>query len=210
MRDSIEVAKYIQKKLEAINMKPTELANRIGVDRSTVTRYLNGTRKISMDDLPKIAGAIGLSPIDLLVEKEDLPNNIVPIKTNFVKIPILGRIACGTPILAEQNIENYIYEVEEYLPNGDLFALIANGDSMEPTIPNGSRVLIREQSDIENGEIAAVLVNGDSEATLKRVKKQGNIIILMPDNSKYEPIIVDEYNPARIIGKAIRVIRDFI
>jgi len=210
VRDSLEVAKYIQKTLDAINMKPIELANRIGVDRSTVTRYLNGTRKISMDDLPKIASALGLTPIDILVEKDDLPNNVTPIQPKFIKIPILGKIACGAPILAEQNIESFTYEIDDSLPQGNLFSLIANGDSMEPTIPNGSRVLIREQSDIESGELAAVLVNGDTEATLKRVKKQGDIAFLMPDNPKYEPIIVDELNPARIIGKVIRVVRDFI
>ncbi|OXS74168.1 hypothetical protein B1B04_10585 [Lysinibacillus sp. KCTC 33748] len=70
-------------------------------------------------------------------------------------------------------------------------------------IPNGSKVLIREQSEVEYGEIAAVLVNGDTEATLKRVKKQGNTILLMPDNPKHEPYIVDKNNPAKIIGKAI-------
>ena len=62
---------------------------------------------------------------------------------------------------------------------------------------------------MENGEIAAVLVNGDTEATLKRVKKQGNVVILMPDNPSYEPIIITSNVPARIIGKAIRFTRDF-
>ena len=77
-------------------------------------------------------------------------------------------------------------------------------------IPNGSKVLVRQQEDVENGEIAAVLINADTEATLKRVKKQGNTIILVPDNPLHNIIIVDESNPARIIGKAVRTIRDFI
>ena len=76
---------------------------------------------------------------------------------------------------------------------------------MEPTIPNGSLVLVREQPEVEYGSIAAVLVNGDTEATLKRVKQQGDIIILMPDNPEHEPIVVTPDNPARIIGQAVQV-----
>ena len=81
---------------------------------------------------------------------------------------------------------------------------------MEPTISDGSKILIREQADVENGEIAAVLVNGDTKATIKRVKKQGETICLLPDNPKHEMYIVNESNPARIIGKSVKVIRDLI
>ena len=70
---------------------------------------------------------------------------------------------------------------------------------MTPTIPDGALVLIREQPEVESGAIAAVLVNGETEATLKRIKRQGNMMILMPDNPEYEPIVVDKYNPARIL-----------
>lgn len=76
---------------------------------------------------------------------------------------------------------------------------------MEPKIPNGSDVLIRLQEDVEDGEIAAVLVNGDTEATLKRVKKQGDIVMLVAENSAYAPYIITENNPARILGKAVGV-----
>lgn len=79
---------------------------------------------------------------------------------------------------------------------------------MEPTIPDGSHVLIREQSEVEYGEIAAVLVNGDTEVTLKKYTRQGDTVLLMPINSAHEPIIITEDNPARIIGKAIRYTQD--
>ena len=65
---------------------------------------------------------------------------------------------------------------------------------MEPKIPDGSDVLIRMQDDVEDGEIAAVLVNGDSEATLKRVKKQGDIVMLVAENTNYAPYIITEHN----------------
>lgn len=76
---------------------------------------------------------------------------------------------------------------------------------MDPTIPDGSYVLVREQEDVENGEIAAVLVNGDEEATLKKVRKLGDSILLEAINDEYEPYLVNEEKPARIISKAIKV-----
>src|SRR5699024_9774850 len=124
------------------------------------------------------------------------------------KIPVLGAIACGDPITAEENIEEYRETVADMLPSGNLFYLKAKGESMSPTIPNGAYVLIREQPDVEDGEIAAVLVNGDTEATLKRVRRQHNVSMLLPDNSEFEPIVLSEDYPGRIIGKAIKFTTD--
>lgn len=76
---------------------------------------------------------------------------------------------------------------------------------MVPTIPEGSYVLIRSQPAVEDGEVAAVLLNGDEEATLKRVKFQGSVVMLVADNKDYAPYVITEENPARIIGKAIKV-----
>ena len=76
---------------------------------------------------------------------------------------------------------------------------------MEPTVPEKSYVLLRKQEDVEDGEIAAVIVNGDNEATLKRVKRQNGIVMLIADNKDYSPILITPENPARIIGKAVKV-----
>ncbi|MFJ8100385.1 LexA family protein [Lysinibacillus sp. NPDC096212] len=198
---SIEVAKRIEKIAEEKGISGAELARRMGTDRSTITRYYKGIRKISMEEIPKFAEVLEVDVIELLFGPDIKNNNIV--SEEKVAVPILGKIACGEPILAKENIENYIYKPADSLPSGDVFALQAKGDSMEPTIPDGAIVLLRVQPDVENGEIAAVLVNGDEEATLKRVKKQGDTVFLMPENPKYAPYIVDENNPARIIGKAI-------
>src|SRR5690625_1029983 len=207
MRNSYEVAKFIEKKLKETGMSNSEFARRIGVDRSTVTRYFNGLRKINMDELPKIASVLNLDPMDLLIEDEDLKglDNIIPITSNVVKVPILGEIACGNPIYAEENFESYTYEFADDLPVGNVFVLIAKGDSMEPTIADGAHVLIREQSDVDNGDIAAVIMNESTEATLKRVRKQNGSVMLLSDNIGYEPILITNNNPARIIGKAVRV-----
>lgn len=210
MRNSSEIARYIAFLLDKKDMKPIDLAKKIGVDRSTISRYLSGARKIHMDDVPKIADGLGVSPVELLLKDEDLSEaaNVFPVAVDMVDIPIIGTIACGDPITAEENLIGYKQEPSDSLPTGNVFYLVAKGDSMEPTIPDNSYVLIREQSEVEYGQVAAVLINGETEATLKRVKKQGDTMLLIPDNSKHEPIIVNADNPARVIGKAIRYTQD--
>lgn len=198
----------VGKKIKALRkehrLTQNELAERLDVAPTSVSAWEREANRPLMDKLSIMANMFNV-PISYFFDEDEFPSNIVEISPPTIRIPILGTIACGNPILAEQNIEGYLYEFAETLPHGTIFGLIAKGDSMEPTIPNGATVLIREQSDVENGEIAAVLVNGDTEATLKRVKKIGSMVMLMPDNNKYDPIPVSKDTPARIIGKAIRV-----
>lgn len=164
-----------------------------------------------MDKVQKLSLLFNI-PVSELVDDNDTFNNpsnvIYPLSDSLqrVKIPIIGEIACGDPITAEENIEGYTEETfEKPIPSGTLFALRCKGHSMEPTIHDGSLVTIREQPTVEDGEIAAVLVDGDNEATLKRVKHQGDLIMLVPDNKEYDPIILDKNNPGRIVGKAVHV-----
>ena len=117
------------------------------------------------------------------------------------KIPLLGTIACGEPILATENIEDYV-AIPKELP-GD-FALTCKGDSMiNARIFDGDIVYIRQQNTIENGEIAAVLIDG--EATLKRVRLFDDHISLEPENPLYKPLVYwgEEMNLVRILGKAV-------
>lgn len=183
-----------------------EVAERLGKTEATIQRYESGNIKnLKNDTIEDLASVLNVSPAYLMGWDTDfIPTNIISLSPTTVKIPVLGKIACGDPITAEENLIGYRYESPDLLPSGKLIYLQAKGDSMEPTIPNGSYVLIREQPDVENGEIAAVLVNGDTEATLKRVKKQGDTVFLMPDNPRHEPYVITSDNPARIIGKAIR------
>jgi len=182
-----------------------ELASLTGVAKSSISRYENRSRQFPLDQIDTFSKALGLDPKEVLGFNDD--SNISLVKS-IIRIPIIGEIACGDPITAQENISGYVEESTENLPSGELFYLKAKGSSMEPTVPNGSNVLIREQPEVEDGEIAAVLVNGDTEATLKRVKHQGNIIMLIPDNQEYNPYIITADNPARILGKAIRFTTD--
>lgn len=183
-----------------------DLANKLDVAPTAISAWEVGRNKPLMDKIEQMSTLFNVKKSDLLGDEIDTPTNLVPIsRASIVSIPILGTIKCGQPILAEDNITGYREELSDRLPSGNLFYLKSQGDSMVPTIPVGSLVLIREQPTVEYGEVAAVLVNGDTEATLKRVKKQGDIVMLIADNPDYPPYIITDDNPARIIGKAVQV-----
>ena len=207
----MELNKFIGTKIkkfrESRNMTQDELAELLDTTRQSISRYENGERKANQDLLFELASIFKVSLDDFFPVRNlyDQTNIIKVTPENMVAIPVIGTIACGDPILADENIIGYRYLLKDRLPKGQTFYLTAKGDSMEPKIPDGADVLIRMQDDVEDGEIAAVLVNGDSEATLKRVKKQGDIVMLVAENNAYAPYIVTEYNPARILGKAVGV-----
>lgn len=180
--------------LETIRDGIINIDKRLPYARKTVYDFL--------EELEAFYDKYGLS------SEPSLPSNINSVTPTTIKIPIIGTIACGDPILADENIIGYRNEHADNLPNGELYYVKAKGNSMEPTIPNGSFVLIREQPEVEIGQIAAVLVNDESDVTLKRVKKQGNLTILVPDNPNHEPMILTKDNPARILGRAMRYSQD--
>lgn len=178
-----------------------DVARETGIAYQTVSDWRNGKSMARGGGLQKLAEYFSVNVSDLT---SDRMANITPV-TELIKVPILGTIACGDPITAIENIAEYRAVPKENLPSGELFFLEASGDSMEPKIPNGAYVLCRKQEEVENGEIAAVLVNNDEETTLKKVIKQGETVLLQAINENYAPYIVTKENPARIVGKAIKV-----
>lgn len=140
--------------------------------------------------------------------KEIICNQIILSKNSVstIRVPILGYIAAGNPIFADEHIEEWMEIPNMWnLKEGEVIVLRVKGDSMIGSrIYDGDKVVVKLQSKVENGDIAVVNVNGD-EATLKRVKMaQNGQIILYPDNPKYEPVFVNDER-ARIIGKVIQV-----
>lgn len=198
--------KYLREKH---GMEQIELANLLGrKSSSSISEWESGKYLPKIGVLSQIASIFHVELDDLM--NKDLsfkPTNLIPIKQTKL-IPVIGTIACGSPIFAEQNVIDTVAFPVELLPGGEVFFLKANGDSMEPDIKDGSYVMIRKQEDVENGEIAAVLLNGDEDSTLKRVRKMGDTILLEAINDYYEPYLVNEDNPARIIGKAVKVLND--
>lgn len=123
--------------------------------------------------------------------------------SDSVTVPLLGRIAAGGPILAEQNAETSMALPRDLVGEGDLFMLQVVGDSMiDAAICDGDWVVVRQQPNAENGEIVAALL--DDEATVKTFKRQDGHVWLMPHNPAYAPILGDD---ARIMGKVVSVLR---
>ncbi|MBB1110835.1 helix-turn-helix domain-containing protein [Limosilactobacillus sp. pH52_RY] len=203
----MDIGTQIKKLRKERKYTQAHLAELLGTKPTTVASWEQGRNKPLMDKVQKMSIIFGVPISDIVGDEESgLPANIIyPKGLKRVTLPIIGEIACGDPITAEENIEGYTEVIfDKKVPSGPLFALHCKGHSMEPTIPDGSMVVIKSQPTVEDGEIAAVLVDNDSEATLKRIKHQGNLIMLMPDNKEYDPIILDKDHPGRIVGKAIR------
>lgn len=186
------------------NISRKQLSNDLHVAYTTIADWINGKTIPRNKRLTILADYLHTTVDDLLSAK---PDNVVEIN-QWDSIPVIGTIACGEPILAEENIENYQPIPSNLLAyHHDIFALKCKGDSMSPTIKDGSLVIIHQQPIVNENEIAAVLIN--DQATLKRIKHSADGgIILMPDNSDYSPIILNKNDDNRILGKAINVINN--
>lgn len=188
-----------------------ELTSAIGLKGSSMTEWKAGRSKSYNKHLPQIASFLNVSVSQLLGEEaftsESVAKRTVAEAKNIIavpetkKVPLLGTIACGKPILAVENIMDFV-SVPTHIA-ADM-ALVCKGDSMvDARIYDGDIVYLRQQEEVENGEIAAILI-GD-EATLKRVYIRGDRVILSPCNPAYEHMVFvgAETAEIRIIGKAV-------
>ena len=145
-----------------------------------------------------------LEVIKRLTPEPDAPvTPLIPVNDNMVPVPLVGRIAAGVPITAEEQVEDIVSLPTQLVGSGNLFMLTVQGDSMvDAAICDGDHVVIREQQTAENGEIVAALLDG--EATVKVLKQRDGHTWLLPQNSAYEPILGDD---AAILGKVVTVLR---
>lgn len=189
-----------QRRLE-LGLTVEELAQRMGYkDKSSISKIENGKADIPQSKVVAFARALNTTTAYLIgADIPTVPTGFSPLP-DMDTLPRVGRIACGEPILAEQNIEDY-----DSVPSSwrATFTLICVGDSMAPRIQDGDLVAIRQQEEVENGEIAAVRI-GD-EATLKRVYFHDDYIELRPENPSYSSIIRrrEEMDDVSIEGRAV-------
>ena len=203
-----EISKRLLQLIEDNDISYGELSKKTNIPKSALQRYATGeTEKIPITRIEVIAKALNTTAQFIMGwdENESYNNDIFsnpginPIPKTY-KRPRLGTIACGEPILAEENIEAY-----DDIPDNIKcdFTLICKGDSMvNARINDGDIVYIKQQSQVDNGEIAAVLI--DNEATLKRVYIYEDKVVLQPENTKYPPFVYtkEDMNNIRILGKA--------
>lgn len=158
---------------------------------------------INMDFNEVITMLDGNQPVSLK-EEDEIPPGFQPLPA-MTEVPLVGRIACGTPITAEENVERMVCVPSKWHAT---FTLTCEGTSMEPRIHDGDLVAIRSQPTVENGEVAAVRIDG--EATLKRVYLHQSFVELRAENPAFESIILakEEMNTVAIEGKAVGLCRD--
>lgn len=198
------VGERLKRRRKELGMSAEAVAEKLGCSPSTVYRYENGEiNKMGIDKLKPIAEAINTSPAYLMgwEDEETLPANVSRIEP-MQRIPLVGQIACGIPILAEQNVEDYV-DLPGHI-RAD-FALTCKGESMIGAgIRTGDIVYIRKQEEVENGQIAAVMVGGD-EATLKRVYTKPGVVQLVAENPNIAPVVFigEETEQIHIVGLAV-------
>lgn len=194
----------IKTRREALGLTKSALAELIGYDRSMITKVEQGKVDLTQSKILAFAEALKTTPSQLMGwDDEPVASNLLTLPSTK-KVPLLGTIACGEPILAEENVSEYINMDNSIHAD---FALKCKGDSMiNARIFDGDIVYIRKQSDVENGEIAAVLIsNLETEATLKRVYKTDSSIRLCAANPTYADMVYEKeaMNDVTIIGKAV-------
>ncbi len=188
---------------EQLSLSQEDLAKRLGYkSRSSINKIEINHQDLPQSKIKAIADALETTPSYIMgwEEHQNVPDNILQVP-KMTSIPLVGTIACGTPILAQENIESNV-DLPEHI-RAD-FALRCKGDSMiNARIYDGDIVYIRQQETVENGEIAAVLI--EDEATLKRVRLFEDHISLEPENPQYRPMVLweNEMNNVRILGKAV-------
>lgn len=190
----------------ATNKSMAQVSRELNMAYTTYVGYEKGEREPNSETLILLSKYFNCT-IDYLLGKTEDSNITIPVAENIIpmpkmkKVPLLGTIACGEPILADENIESYID-----MPSNihGTFALKCKGDSMiNARIFDGDIVYIRQQPDVENGEIAAVLI--DNEATLKKVYHYPTRLELRAENPTFAPLEYEgeDINKVRILGKAV-------
>ena len=188
----------------------------IKLTKSDLSQYVSGKVAPGQDKLSIIGMTLDVSEAWLMgydvpmkrgdshkMSDDSVPPGFEPLP-EMESVPLVGRIACGQPITAEENLEGYVSIPAEWHAT---FTLMCKGDSMEPTIHDGDLVAIRKDVQVENGQIAAVRI-GD-EATLKHLYLYPDKVVLQPENPCYEPIVKigEEMNDVTIEGKAVGLCR---
>ncbi|MBY6267992.1 MAG: LexA family transcriptional regulator [Parageobacillus thermoglucosidasius] len=182
-------------------------------NKGMISKWENDKEEPRIDSVRYIADFFGVSLDEILGLKDNEVNIYEVVENDFsniVNLPIVGTIAAGQPILAEQNIEGYMPILSSFLnKHKEYFYLKVKGNSMNLEFPEGSYVLVERTSTVENGSIAVVLVNG-YEATVKKVSINKNIITLIPMSSDpyYQPQIYDiTKDEIKIIGKVVQAVK---
>lgn len=202
----------LNKAISLRGIKPIELSEKTGIDKSKISSYMSGRYKAKQDGVYLLAHALDVSEVwlmgyDVPMERNDnIESNVFPIADIPKKVPVVGKISAGLPILATENIEGYEFAPSSQIKEGyTYFYLRVQGDSMNLKFNEGDIVLVQKQDTLENDEIGVILVDGN-DATVKKYKSENGLVILEPMSTNPSNT-VQIYNPKKvdikIIGKVI-------
>ena len=196
---------FIKLRRKELGITLEDIGRYVGVSKATVQRWETGSiSNMRRDRIKKLSEILKVSPDMLLAEETAAEEYTTP---SVVKIPVIGTVAAGVPIVAQEDVLGWEEVPAQWVKNDTLFALKLKGDSMEPRMAAGDIVIVKQQSDVESGEIAIVMVDG--EATCKKVVKHSDGLVLISNNTKYEPMFftgkdIEEKN-ITILGRVLEL-----
>ena len=223
-RKQLDLLQFINARLQKEGVPPSfdemkealDLRSKSGIhrlitaleERGFIRRLAHRARAIEILRLPDSMEGGGFRPSVVEGGRTDPPDAAIAVSVDAVELPVMGRIAAGTPIEAIQEISHNVAVPGSMLGSGKHYALEVKGDSMiDAGINNGDIVVIREQPSAENGEIVVALVEGQ-EATLKRLRKRGSSIALEAANPAYETRVYRD-DQVKVQGKLVGLIRTY-
>ena len=202
----MSIGDNIRNRRKQKKMTLEELSLFAGVTRQTLSRYENGIIAVPKDRIESIAKALETNPAVLMgwnVEKKSSKSH---------RIPVLGSVPAGIPLEAIEDIVDYEDIPESMSRSGEFFGLRVNGESMVPVFNDGDTVIIQKQDSADTGDYVVAMING-GEATLKKLKRFDEGIILIPNNPEFFPVTYTNDQilslPVRIIGKVVELRRKF-
>ena len=198
-------AKNLSIYLERADMTSSDLARSVNVSKTIVSEWINGKKIPRWNKIEELSQFFNINISDLIEDKTHIQKT-----GRGIKIPIVGKVAAGVPIEAIKDIIDYEEIPQELARTGDYFGLKIQGDSMWPEIMDGDIAIVRQQPDCESGDTAVIIVNGQ-DATVKRIKKRPEGIILISNNHNYEPMLFNNDDiknmPLTICGKVVEIRR---
>ena len=204
--NKITMSNNLKKYLKINNISRNQLSESLGISYSTISDWINGKAYPRIDKIEMMANYFGINKSDLVEE------HFTEEKNQGLQIPVLGTVPAGISISAIEDIIDYEEIPQSWSNQGEFFGLKIKGDSMYPTLENGDVVIVKKQSTADNGDTVIVMVNGD-DATCKRYERSETGIMLIPNNSAYNPVFYTneeiEALPLTIIGKVVELRRKF-
>lgn len=197
------IGNRIRMRREELNMTQDELAQLLGYkSRSSINKIESGENKLPTDKVAAFAKALDTTTQYIMGVEPGAPKGT----SIMVKIPVYGSVKAGFPSTMDDDIVDWTTITQRESASADWFGTVVKGNSMEPLMFEGDTLLVRRQPDVENGGIAVVSVGG-TDATVKKVKKMQNSIMLIPLNNEYDPMIYAEADDVRILGRVTEIRR---